>query len=379
MRHPSKAMVIAVLFVVLLLAACGNKQYKEAMENGESSVDAEKYKEAIDYFEEALNEKETDETANTYLKQTELFVEGLEWKEKDLSLAKEAFTEVKETEEGLTILEERATNYIETINELEIKHGEIEESFGEVKDQTEAGKYKAALETLEKTTDQDLEHPYFSQLKKDRNDLKSEIEGYQKEKKQANEALKKAKSLAKKEDYQAAIKVIDEELEGSLEHVGLQEIKGKLNQQKKDLQKQLDIQIAEAKKAQAEKEKQAKEEKLKNDLIGYWAEVIADEQTPGRAVMKFSSDEYIWGMMNSDVMEYAKINNLRADVDKNQLIGQIEGGHEIVITLKDDNQITLGSLTYKKINENEMEKIIGDGRSAGEFFEFIKEVANTDF
>src|SRR5699024_3576246 len=101
MRNKAIIPFLFLFSAILLLSACGNKEYDQAMENGMDSIKNEKYEEAVDFFQEALDEKEGDDKASTYLEQTELLIEGMEFmSDSDLDEAKIGRASCREREES---------------------------------------------------------------------------------------------------------------------------------------------------------------------------------------------------------------------------------------------------------------------------------------
>src|SRR5699024_57466 len=68
--------LFSLIFLTLMLTACGNKAYEEAMENGMNALEKEKDEEAIAFFETALEEKPEDEIASQYIEETEVIMDG---------------------------------------------------------------------------------------------------------------------------------------------------------------------------------------------------------------------------------------------------------------------------------------------------------------
>lgn len=362
-----------LLIMTLLVTACTNKEYEEAMEKGESAVMEEEYKEATIYFEKALEEKEDDETANTYLEQTETFMSATEAFEDNLKESKELYSEVIDKEDGLTELVDRAKGEIELIEGMEVTYEDMEGTLAEANEKSKEGKLDEALTLIESMEEEDLSHNYFSTLTKDMETLKSEVNILKTTKKEAEDALEKAKSLEKEKNYEEGIKVIDQVLKKDFEHDSLQTLKKNLDTQKEELNKAHEKQVAMA-------EAKEKEAAMIQNIYGYWTTYGIDgNHKVGAQVMKLTETEYIWGITQSDTMYYSEISLTEADVENKVVYGQGSGTETFTIDVKNEGEIKIGDVTYRKVGKDEMKDVIGGDRDVDDFFEFVKEGAQIEF
>lgn len=358
MKNKTIILFLFILSAILLLSACGNKEYDEAMENGIDSIENEKYEEAADFFQEALDEKEDDEEANTYLKQTESLIEGTEiMDDGDVDEAKSLFEEIVNMEDGLSDIEDVANEKIDEIDDMKKLHEDTVETLEKADTENEAGNYKEALEEIDKALDADLSHSYLDDLKKDLKALEEDVEGNQKLKKQADEALKQAKQLEEEEAYEEAISEIDQVLEKELKSSGLKEIKQELETLKADLKEKIE-----------EEKAQDKEQEFAESLQGYWAE-DAPDGTPGIEIGKVTSNEWMFAILNSDVAAYAEIDSLDIDEDKKEIKVKTTDGDVVEVTNFDGEKMTIGDTELHKFTKEEMESKVDDSMSVDDIFD----------
>ncbi|HIV74972.1 MAG TPA: hypothetical protein H9895_07855 [Candidatus Pseudogracilibacillus intestinigallinarum] len=361
--------MFVVLIMTLLVTACTNKEYEEAMEKGESAVMEEEYKEATIYFEKALDEKEDDETAYTYLKQTETFMSATEAFEDNIKESKELFSEVTDEEDGLPELVDRAKEELELIEGMEVTHEDMEITLAEANEKSNEGKLDEALTLIESMEEEDLSHNHFSSLTKDMETLKGEIKTLKKTKKEAGEALEKAKSLEKEKKYEEGIEVINHVLKKDFEHDSLQTLKKNLDTQKEKINKAHEKQVA----AEEAKEKEAA---MIQNIYGYWTNYRTDEnRSVGVQVMKFTETEYIWAITQSGSMDYAEISLTEADLEDKIVQGQASDAEFFTIDVIKEGEIKIGDVTYRKVSKDEMKEVIGGDEYVDEFFELVKEGA----
>src|SRR5699024_595478 len=138
MRNNSIILLLFLISATLLLSACGNKQYDEAMENGIDSIKDEKYEEAAGFFQEALDKKESDDKASTYLEQTESFIDGIEYMDDgNIDEANQLFEEIVNKKDGLSDIEEFADEKMDEIEELKKLYGDAEDRLESAKTENE--------------------------------------------------------------------------------------------------------------------------------------------------------------------------------------------------------------------------------------------------
>lgn len=131
-RH---TILFSLIFLTLILTACGNKAYDEAIENGLNALEKKNDEEAITFFETALEEKPEDETASQYIKETEVIIDGLTALEKgDLEEARTFFEEIKHSEDSISTLQARSKDALHTIEELEADYVDIEDLLSDAKE-----------------------------------------------------------------------------------------------------------------------------------------------------------------------------------------------------------------------------------------------------
>ncbi|HLR72863.1 MAG TPA: hypothetical protein VK073_01500 [Pseudogracilibacillus sp.] len=357
MRNKGIILGLFLTSVVLLLSACGNKEYDEAMENGINSVKNEDYKEAVDFFQEALEEKEDDDEASTYLEQTELFIDGTGlMDDADLDEATSLFEEIIHTEDGLSELEDVANEKLNEIAEMKELYEETEDALDKAETENDEGNYKESLEEIHNALDADLSHNYFKELKKDLEALKEDVEENQKLKKQAEQTLENAKQLESDEKYEAAISKIDSILEKELSQSGLKEMKEELETLKADLEKKL------------EEEAQQEEQQFAEDIQGYWAE-DAPDGTPGIEIGKVTSNEWMFAILNSDVAVYAEIDSIDVDEDNNEINIKTTDGDVVEVTNFDGESMTVAGTKLHKFTKEEMEAKVDDSMSVDDIFD----------
>lgn len=358
MRNKAIIPFLFLFSAILLLSACGNKEYDQAMENGMDSIKNEKYEEAVDFFQEALDEKEGDDKASTYLEQTELLIEGMEFmSDSDLDEASKSFEEVVKMEDDIVELENVANEKIDEIEDMKKLYEDTENSLESAKTENKKGKYEEALEAIEDGLDADLSDSYVEGLKNDLEALKEEVEENQKLKRQAKKALTQAKQLEKEEEYEEAISEVDQVLDKELELSGLEGIKQDLEELKSRLDEKNEEKMA-----------KEKEQQFAENLQGYWAE-DAPDGTPGIEIGKVTSDEWMFAILNSDIAVYAEIDSLDIDEDKNQIKVKTTDGDVVEVTNFDGEKMTVGDTELHKFTKEEMEAKVDGSMSIDDIFD----------
>jgi len=192
-RH---TILFSLIFLTLILTACGNKAYDEAIENGLNALEKKNDEEAITFFETALEEKPEDETASQYIKETEVIIDGLTALEKgDLEEARTFFEEIKHSEDSISTLQARSKDALHTIEELEADYVDIEDLLSDAKELHEEKEYKKALATMDEVFAYDFSHASFHPLEENAEQLQTDIEN-------AKEKADKAAQKKKEEEKQ---------------------------------------------------------------------------------------------------------------------------------------------------------------------------------
>lgn len=355
-------MILSLLFIILVLTACGDKKYDEAMDNGIDSIGNENYEEAADFFQEALDEKEDDDKANTYLEQTKSLIDGIDFmSDGDLEEATKSFEEIEESGDGLSDIEEVANEKLDGIDNLESLYTDMEDALNKAEEKSEEGEYQDTLEIIEEALDNDLSHAYLEDIEEKLSTLKSDTDANKEVKKKVDKAYDKAKELEKEEKYDDATTEIDKVLEEDFNHTGLKGPKNDLKELKESI---------------ASKEEEQKEQETLDSLTGYWVDDVNGDE-----VYKITLEESMWAILESGNAKYNEISSF--DISENQqnvTVNTLEG-EAIEITNLDEKQMTLDGLEYRKVTEEEMQDILesaGTTQTVDEFFdaENIKTIEN---
>ena len=193
--------VFSLIFLSLMLTACGNKAYEEAIENGMNALEEKNDEEAISFFETALEEKPEDETASQYIEETEVMIDGLTaLEEGDLAEAKTFFKKITDSENSISTLQARSKDALHTIEELEADYVNIKDLINDAKDLHKEKEYKKALVKLDDILTQDFSHASLHPLEEDAEQLRTDIE---------NTKEKTDKAAQKKKEEEKEQKQID--------------------------------------------------------------------------------------------------------------------------------------------------------------------------
>src|SRR5699024_8123760 len=197
-RH---TILFSLIFLTLILTACGNKAYEEAIENGMNALEEKNDEEAISFFETALEEKPEDETASQYIEETEVMIDGLTaLEEGDLAEAKTFFKKITDSENSISTLQARSKDALHTIEELEADYVNIKDLINDAKDLHKEKEYKKALVKLDDILTQDFSHASLHPLEEDAEQLRTDIE---------NTKEKTDKAAQKKKEEEKEQKQID--------------------------------------------------------------------------------------------------------------------------------------------------------------------------
>ena len=193
--------LFSLIFLTLMLTACGNKAYEEAMENGMNALEKEKDEEAIAFFETALEEKPEDEIASQYIEETEVIMDGfIALEEGNLEEAKSFFNEFEHSEDSISTLQARSKDALHTIDELEADYADIETKIDDAKKLHEDKEYKKALKKMDEVLAQDFNHASLHPLQEEAEQLQTDIE---------NAKEKADKTAQKKKEEEKAQEQID--------------------------------------------------------------------------------------------------------------------------------------------------------------------------
>ncbi|VEF46250.1 lipoprotein [Bacillus freudenreichii] len=187
---------LIVCFTLLAIFGCSknNEIYEKMMEQGLLQIEKEEYASAENFFEKALDQKPKDKKATKLIKQTKQMIKAQkEFDEGDFEAAKSSAEKVEKVEDGSEALQEKAKSLIGQMEKMEKEKEEYTASFDEAKQHHEQGEFDDSLGILDKVLENDLGHPFFSELKEEIDTLKGEV-------KDAKEiALAEAKAKAEAE------------------------------------------------------------------------------------------------------------------------------------------------------------------------------------
>ena len=275
---------------IIIFTGCSSKQYEEAIEKGKTSIEENKYEEASMFFEEALIEKPDDPVAKTYLSQTKNTITAYQFlKEGDLEKSEENFKNVLKVKEGSSTLKKVAKENLSEIEKLTAKLEELDSILIKINQIEENGELVHALDLVNETLEQELNHAVFSSIKT--------------------------------------------ELESSKENL----IK---------LEKNIEI-------VEKEKETQAKEQEMINQIKGYWR--YSENKYD---FCSFTEVDYVCPTIASDFVFYGQIKEIKADLANETIILNIENEPPIVVSIPDENTLYIRNGKYTRVSKAEMKNIL---------------------
>ena len=183
-----------ISFMMLFIYGCtkSHKIYDEMMEQGHEQIKQENYKIATDFFKNALNEKQNDEKAATLFQQTQKMTEAKRFfDEGKLDAANQSVERVVNMKDGSDILVKNAKQLRKQIADMEAAKKKYAESYEEAKKTFQEERYDESIAILESILQQDLSHPFFSDIKHDAETSLSEM------REAKATALKEAEELAR--------------------------------------------------------------------------------------------------------------------------------------------------------------------------------------
>lgn len=170
-----KTLFIGLIFIILL-ASCSNKEFDDAMENGNAALENEAFAEALVFFEDALKHKSNDEEAKQLLKQTKQVIEAEKLLNHGrLNDAKTAFQEAK-TDQDSPLLNTHIKNQLSEINQVTKKYDEIAAKLDEIEQLKAEKKYEESLALVDQTIQTDLSHQALKPLNNKLEDLQVELQ-----------------------------------------------------------------------------------------------------------------------------------------------------------------------------------------------------------
>ncbi len=170
-----KTLFIGLIFIILL-ASCSNKEFDDAMANGNAALENETFAEALVFFEDALKHKSNDQEAKQLLKQTKQVIEAEKLLNHGrLNDAKTAFQEAK-TDQDSPLLNTHIKNQLSEINQVTKKYDEIAAKLDEIEQLKAEKKYEESLALVDQTIQTDLSHQALKPLNNKLEDLQVELQ-----------------------------------------------------------------------------------------------------------------------------------------------------------------------------------------------------------
>lgn len=332
--------ILMSLVTFILLSACSNSAYNEAMELAYEAIEDKQYEQAIEHFQTAIDEKPNDEIASFQLGQTELLVEAMnQIMEGNLDEATTILNNIIENGDDEQFLHEHASEQLTIISDLKLTFSEMEESLQNIEKLIEDNKFKKAFEAITDIETIDLSHPYLQPLEDTFTTVKKtaeEKETLYEEAKQIQSLQKKIESLGKEKKYQDAIKLIDQ----SLEDDWSSEAKEKYSNSFKTLKDEYLAAIETEKKAK----KQAQMEKdLQNIFYYYWV-----HESFSNDLFYFHPNYVINLVYASDTGFAAKVKSYELNDERNKIIMKMPEGNDFILDYNGDVLFTVQGKYYKK-------------------------------
>lgn len=341
-----KSLFLFVLFV-MFLTACGNKDYKEAMLNGDKAIEEEEYEKAITYFEEALTEKENDKVGSNKLEKTKQIVSGLQQlNDSNFDEATSIFQNLLNDNDA-KFLHDKVEYQLELTQELEQAYQALNSFLDDIEKLEEKGKYEEALSMIDNVLEEDFSHPSIASLKKAIKSKKTDLTEEQSELETtlelANKTISETKSLIDKGKYDDALSLINETLEQDFNHHVLKPLEKELNV----LQGELNDSIKKIENSRLEQE-------LINRVIGFW-----QEESYENDICEITRETFSCYIFESDVGFIENINSWHVDIDNEVVIVDFPGSSEWLepISVAQKDRITIEGRPYKRVSEAVIEEL----------------------
>lgn len=347
-------LIIAVLSLSIL-AACGNKAYDEAMENGEVAAEKDRFDEAKSYFEDALEAKNNDDIAQIYLKQTNDMIDSLNFiGEGELAEAEKHLGYVKKEEQGLDALHNKADNKLKELGDMKDTYEEVEQLLVKVQQAKEAGHYEEAREYLNQIEKLSLDHVYYKPLHDQALGMKEEIEAYVLLEEELAKQYEQAKSLMGEEKHSEALEVIKDSLAAAGDQPAAQEIKTQMEKLESDI-----------KRKQQNAENAKKKQEIINSVKGYWKNIDLAYH-----YCHFTDISYICLTEGSDEFYFDDIIKWDADIQSGQAIAYFPSGITFEIPVQGDN-MRLNNGEYVRVTKESVKSDLNGG-NVDDFFDIQK-------
>ncbi|WP_206435597.1 outer membrane protein assembly factor BamD [Siminovitchia acidinfaciens] len=320
---------LIVCFTLLAIFGCSknNEIYEKMMEQGLLQIEKEEYASAENFFEKALDEKPKDEKATKLIKQTQqMIIAQKEFDEGDFEAAKSSAEKVEKVEDGSEALQEKAKSLIGQMEKMEKEKEEYTASFDEAKQHHEQGEFDDSLGILDKVLENDLGHPFFSELKEEIDTLKGEV-------RDAKEiALAEAEAKAKAEAEAKA--------KAEAEAKAKAEAEAKAAAEKAEIER----------KAAEEKAKQEAQSKDIGAAGGYW---LTEDRTEA---CHLTSTYLACAVKQSDVIFKNDIFNIN-HISSTEIELTFSFGHKSRITLSGNNVLQGESGRMNRVSKEEANSI----------------------
>lgn len=345
-----------LLLLLMLLSACSQKEYEEAMKNGEEAVSDEDFHRALTYFQKAKMEKQDDDQALRYIVGVEKMIKAIDlYEEGDLDAASTYLEDITSDQE-LELLQPKAEEYRVEITSLYKEIEKVHQEIKEIEMLINKDDYEQAHKMVLQLKDAPSSHPALHKEEERVEDLDQKISSLIKTEKELDQIVLDVKELEKSGEYEEALKMITVFKESSLEHEQLKTKFSQLIAQEDAIQAQIEQkqeqQKAEKKKQEEKKANALKEKKqsLINEVQGYW-----DNLDEAYNYCTFTAQYYICVTEASDVFDFADITRWDANLDTNVVSMHLADGYEAKLKV-DNGTLTLGTGTYVKISKEKLAK-----------------------
>lgn len=146
----------------VLLSACTDDAYKEAVDNGVASLGEKDYYQAALYFEMALKENSKDADAKSYLAQATQMEKALKaMNNEDYEQALKVLTEVINDTNNLQSIQEEAKQYVQEITDQQQVVTEFDQKMALIQDLLAKNSYDKALAKLEEVQAEIAKHEFL--------------------------------------------------------------------------------------------------------------------------------------------------------------------------------------------------------------------------
>lgn len=165
-----KKILPSLILLIVILAACGNAAYKEAIEEGIAAIETGDYEEALGYLKKGEAEAPDDKEAKAAVEQTELMILAQETiAEEGIREALPYYEKMAGIEQGIGLLTFIAESFVSNMAKVDEKMAEIDQLL-------DAGDKEAVLNVIDELDNLEEDEGFFALVETELDELKEEIQ-----------------------------------------------------------------------------------------------------------------------------------------------------------------------------------------------------------